>query len=146
MSDVIEHEMLTLGEFAKRYSIKLGKSNRFITKTYYEPKDIVAIFEDEIDADCYFQLPNWQTGLVPDDRRYIYKMPAGFAREKAYVKNSHNKIEIPVSELEFFADPYTVDVENVSTVESVDRGAEDEMLNLLKKMIKCYEENRGRPS
>lgn len=138
-----EHEPLTIAEFRHRYSGKIDLDCRFITKTYYAPDESVSIFPEEKSIDCYFQLPNWQTKLIPDERRYIYKLPKNRANERSYAMIDERRMKVPVTDLEIFADPYSPQEPETKKSSLTELDVERVVIKVLKKMIGDYEKNRS---
>jgi hypothetical protein len=101
------YEILTSKQFYEKYQDKLKPGEfRFITKAFRQSDNTVALFEKENYNDCYFQLPGWKTTQVPENRRWIYKLPKNSIKPGRYIEMEDGRYKIPVSELDLFSDPY----------------------------------------
>ena len=82
------------------------KEYMFITRAYYERDDVVAIYEEEGEKDCYFQLPEYRSKLVPHERRYIYFLPKNTLQNVCKSNSPDGRFNIEVNQLIKIADPY----------------------------------------
>lgn len=78
----------------------------FITKAYYEKDDVVAVYKEEADKDCFFQLPEYRSKLVPHERRFIYFLPKGNLEKVTKSKAPDGRFNISTEQLVMAADPY----------------------------------------
>jgi len=104
-----KYSLLTKSEFFEIFKIPLNlKENEFyfITKAYYEKDNIIAVFKEELEKDCYFQLPEYSTKLVPNERRFIYLLPKNKGIECSKSKSPDGRYNIDISNLLIVADPY----------------------------------------
>jgi hypothetical protein len=136
----ITYKVLDYKQFFEKYN-KNHKDSRFINKAYSETGNSVAVFAQELKYDCYFQLPDYGKDVVPDNRRYIYFIPANghenIPHKLGKFSNGKDKVSISIEHLKMFADPYTNFKEQV-----VNKTKEEVLLNKIKTLIEEYERNK----
>jgi len=90
--------------------LKLVKNQyHFITKAYYEKDNVVALYDDEAEYDCYFQLPEYRSKLVPHNRRFIYFLPKNELSKITKSKAPDGRNNVGIENLLKVADPYSLD-------------------------------------
>ena len=106
----------------------------FITKAFYEKDSVVAIYEEEGAKDCYFQLPEYRSKLVPHSRRFIYFLPKNTFRDvfKSCAPDGRHNIEI--HNLIQVADPYTDGDKVLETQQKVQK-TEEKPLNIYSQLV-----------
>ena len=85
----------------------------FITKAFYEKDNVIAVYEEEGEKDCYFQLPEYRSKLVPHDRRFIYFLPKRTLQSVCKSNSPDGRYNVEVNKLIKVADPYSVEGEKV---------------------------------
>jgi hypothetical protein len=92
--------------FGPLLNLKKGEY-KFTTKAFSSKDQTVAVYDDEISFDIYFQLPTYGTTMVPEDRRFIYKLPAFSAYQLAEaISDKDGRVKIPFFKLAIVGDPY----------------------------------------
>lgn len=101
------YEVLNNKSFFEKFKDELTPGEfKFITKAFRRSDNTVAIFDEENNVDCYFQLPSYKTTKLPEDRRWIYKLSKGSIKKGSYILMEDNRYKIPVDSLTIWKDPY----------------------------------------
>ena len=134
-----EYKVLTYVEFFEKYN-KSAKESRFISRSFSQTSNAVAIFVNELIYDVYFQCPDFGEEVVPDDRRYIYWLPANTYKNVPHTLkegNGKEKISVKITDLKVFADPYSNFSEAV-----IGEDEKDNLIAEIKELIRKYEEGK----
>ena len=122
------NNVLTNLEFYENYKHKISPGKfKFITQAYKLRDKTVAIFPNENNVDCYFQLPTYGTRTVPDVRRYIYKLNKESVSSGKFLTDSSGRIVIPVNDLIIWDDPYSSKEEVVEDIVIKEENKDEEI-------------------
>jgi len=108
----------------------------FITKAFYEKDSVVALYDEEGLKDCYFQLPEYRSKLVPHSRRYIYFLPKNTLDNTTKSKSPDGRNNIEIDKLIKVADPYTLEGDKVLENKSTSTEKQEDIYTQLGKLSK----------